>query len=208
MADEPISKRRRPDLGSRWHEYIDRPINFLDLASNDDRLARVLVLRKDGSATIDFKDPNSLRILTSSILKEYFDLRIELPENRLCPTVTLRVNYLMWIETLLKDHTVLDGQILGVDIGTGASCIFPLLGCRMYKWKFFATEIDAVSVEFARKNIEGNQLQGEITLHQSAAERIFVGNIPENERYPTVVPNCNGKFSRRFSWQNSFKIIY
>lgn len=43
--------------------------------------------------------------------------------------------------------------------GTGASCIFPLLGVRSYGWTFVATEIDPESVESAANNVNSNQLQ-------------------------------------------------
>lgn len=47
----------------------------------------------------------------------------------------------------------------GVDIGTGASCIYPLLGATVAGWSFLATEIDPVSAEWAEKNVRSNDLQ-------------------------------------------------
>lgn len=47
----------------------------------------------------------------------------------------------------------------GVDIGTGASCIYPLLGAKVAGWSFLATEIDGVSAEWAEKNVRSNGLQ-------------------------------------------------
>lgn len=47
----------------------------------------------------------------------------------------------------------------GVDVGTGASCIYPLLGAKVAGWSFLATEIDAVSAEWAEKNVRSNGLQ-------------------------------------------------
>ncbi|CAM9601929.1 unnamed protein product, partial [Discosporangium mesarthrocarpum] len=55
-------------------------------------------------------------------------------------------------------------QCRGVDIGTGASCIYPLLGWSMHGWSFLATETDPTSAEWAAKNVERNSLQGEISV--------------------------------------------
>jgi 23S rRNA A1618 N6-methylase RlmF len=43
--------------------------------------------------------------------------------------------------------------------GTGASCIFPLLGHGTYGWSFVATEIDPESVRSAQQNIDANSLR-------------------------------------------------
>lgn len=41
-----------------------------------------------GNPIIDFKDPAALRQLTQCLLKRDFDLEVNLPEDRLCPTVS------------------------------------------------------------------------------------------------------------------------
>ena len=43
-----------------------------------------------------------------------------------------------------------------ISVGTGASCIYPLLGTRLNGWSFLATEIDPASVEYATKNVTAN----------------------------------------------------
>ncbi len=54
---------------------------------------------------------------------------------------------------------------MGLDIGTGASCIYPLLGCASNPaWTFTATDIDAKSLDFAKRNIELNNLDSRITI--------------------------------------------
>ena len=46
--------------------------------------------------------------------------------------------------------------------GTGASCIYPLLGTVMNGWKFLATEIDKDAVRYARENVTRNSLENKI----------------------------------------------
>ena len=72
-------------------------------------------VRKD-YYTINFKDPEALKILTCSLASQYFDLTLEIPSNRLIPTLPLRLNYLLWIEDLLSYQTPSD-QVVGIDIG-------------------------------------------------------------------------------------------
>lgn len=55
--------------------------------------------------------------------------------------VTNRHNYILWLKDLL-DTTSYDEpgrKAVGLDIGTGASCIYPLLGCAQREWSFIAT---------------------------------------------------------------------
>lgn len=67
------------------------------------------------SSSVNFKEPEAVRALTCTLLKEDFGLTIEIPLERLIPTVPLRLNYIHWVEDLI------DGQKQprrGIDIGT------------------------------------------------------------------------------------------
>lgn len=69
--------------------------------------------------TIDFKNQEALRALTTTLLHKDFGLRVEIPLNRLVPTLPLRLNYLLWLEDLLHlSVKTREGQTRGVDIGT------------------------------------------------------------------------------------------
>lgn len=48
--------------------------------------------------------------------------------------------------------------------GTGASCIFPLLGHTTYGWQFLATEVDSLSVQSAQSNVDRNSLGKQIGI--------------------------------------------
>lgn len=67
------------------------------------------------SSSVNFKEPEAVRALTCTLLKEDFGLTIQIPLERLIPTVPLRLNYIHWVEDLI------DGQKQprrGIDIGT------------------------------------------------------------------------------------------
>ncbi|KIX04091.1 uncharacterized protein Z518_07644 [Rhinocladiella mackenziei CBS 650.93] len=121
---------------------------------------------------LDFSDPESVRQLTMSLLHRDFDLTVDLPEDRLCPPVPNRFNYILFIQRLLDStspdfHDGFDPgrQVIGLDIGTGSSAIYPLLACRQReRWLFLATEIDEKNRTSALKNIAANNLQSRIKL--------------------------------------------
>lgn len=76
-----------------------------------------------------------------------------------------RHNYILWLKSLIDSTSESfaetyepSRQVTGLDIGTGASAIYPLLGCAQRpSWSFVATEIDAKSIAYAKANIERNE---------------------------------------------------
>ena len=99
---------------------------------------------------------------------------MHLPADKLVPTITLRLNYLHFIEDILS-HLNIKDPVTGIDIGCGASCVYCLLGVRMNElWKMFALEIDDENIEHARGNVKRNQLDDRITVvPQDGSKAIF-----------------------------------
>ncbi|KAF3942232.1 hypothetical protein ABW19_dt0201112 [Dactylella cylindrospora] len=157
-------------------------ISFAQLAKDYPDFAKCL----KGSSSLNFHDPESIRQLAKALLKKDFKLEVELPEDRLCPADSMlikcnRLNYILWLSDLLTDtHTETPAsgssprKVVGVDIGTGASCIYPLLGTAQFPyWHFLATEIDAESLSIATKNITRNALENRITLISTSSSAII-----------------------------------
>ena len=69
--------------------------------------------------TLDFSNPDALKELTCALLESDFELRVELPAGKLVPTLTLRLNYIHWVEDLLSTNgTIPKGEsVFGIDIG-------------------------------------------------------------------------------------------
>lgn len=115
------------------------------------------------------------RQLTRSLLRADFNLQLDLPPDRLCPPVPVRWNYIRWIQDLLDTTSDTyseryDGErdVVGLDIGTGASAIYPLLACASRpRWWMVGTDVDAHSLEYARKNVTANNLAKRIRITQS-----------------------------------------
>lgn len=49
-----------------------------------------------------------------------------------------------------------------VFVGTGATCVYPLLGCKKNNWEFLASEVDETNFAIAEKNIQKNNMQEKI----------------------------------------------
>jgi len=115
---------------------------------------------------LDFSDPDTVMQLTKTLLQVDFDLKMELPDDRLCPPVPNRHNYILWLKDLLDTSSYQEPgrRLSGLDIGTGASCIYPLLGCTQRPWYFVATDIDPKSLAYARKNVQANHLENRIRI--------------------------------------------
>ena len=68
-----------------------------------------------------------------------------------------------------------------ISIGTGASCIYPLLGATMNGWYFLATEVDDICFDYATKNVEQNKMsdliKGECGPGQTRSEKTWVLSV-------------------------------
>ncbi|KAJ1455541.1 hypothetical protein M885DRAFT_565107 [Pelagophyceae sp. CCMP2097] len=111
---------------------------------------------------VDWNQSGARLTVAKALLSRDFGLpQWDMPPERLCPCVPNRVAYIAWIADLLDDDDeggTADGadsvcaggaarSVRGIDIGTGASCIYALLGARARGWRFVATDSDADAVE-------------------------------------------------------------
>ncbi|TGJ83628.1 hypothetical protein E0Z10_g5147 [Xylaria hypoxylon] len=163
---------QRIGLGGRSEDYFKNLYSiepdFYHLGLKYPEFAALL---KDG-VHLDFTNPAAVMQLTTTLLREDFGLRVNLPPDRLCPPVPNRHNYILWLKDLLDSTSSSYSQqyepgrrVTGIDIGTGASLIYPLLGCvQRPTWHFIATDIDAKSITSARANARMNNLESRIHI--------------------------------------------
>ncbi|KAK0498830.1 hypothetical protein EDD18DRAFT_1153999 [Armillaria luteobubalina] len=145
-----------------------RTTDFVGLAKAYPELENHLIPSPSSSSlkTIDFKNEESQRCLTKALLYRDFGVDVVLPEDRLCPPVPNRLNYVLWIQDIMREHP--SPGVCGVDIGTGASAIYPLLACKLeLDWSFVATELDDASFQLAESNISRNQLGNRVRVLQA-----------------------------------------
>ncbi|CAE7158281.1 unnamed protein product [Rhizoctonia solani] len=146
-------------------------IDFGKLADAFPPLKPFLFKSASGGYNLNFKDDAANRTLTQALLKRDFGLEVTLLEDRLCPPVPNRLNYVLWISELVK-VLGLEEPIVGIDIGTGSTAIYPLIACSINKtWRFIAADIDARSLAAAQANIEQNpQVKDRIHLYSTTQD--------------------------------------
>lgn len=173
--------------------------DFELLISNCPELKAFISINKYGIETIDFSNPLAVKTLNKALLQTYYEIQNwDIPKNYLCPPIPGRADYIHYIADLLAETN--NGQIpegnsvMGLDIGTGANLIYPILGNSIYNWSFVATDIYKTSIENCSKIIEVNpKLIDTISLQQQTESRFIFKNIiiPEDRFTFTM---CNPPF--------------
>ncbi|XP_054431869.1 RNA N6-adenosine-methyltransferase METTL16 isoform X1 [Pteronotus mesoamericanus] len=177
------------------NRYKDKPPDFAYLASKYPDFKKHVQMNLNGRVSLNFKDPGAVRALTCTLLKEDFGLSIDIPLERLIPTVPLRLNYIHWVEDLIG-HQASDKSTLrrGIDIGTGASCIYPLLGSTLNGWYFLATEVDDMCFNYAKKNVEQNNLSDLIKVVKVPQKTLLMDALKEESEIVYDFCMCNPPF--------------
>ncbi|KAK8810715.1 hypothetical protein WA158_007290 [Blastocystis sp. Blastoise] len=175
--------------------YYNNSPDFKLLAKEFPSFAHYIQNNDDGTSYIDWKDPYASLELTKVLLKKDFDLDWEIPIDRLCPGITGRINYLNWIHDLLNYSKKMDNEIKGIDIGIGASCIYPLLGNKIYTWNFLGSDIDDISIQYAKENVKRNHLENFIQIvKQENSDCIFKNILENNKEIHYDFSMCNPPF--------------
>ncbi|XP_046680018.1 U6 small nuclear RNA (adenine-(43)-N(6))-methyltransferase-like [Homalodisca vitripennis] len=169
-----------------------KPPDFKALAIKYPEFRKYAKQEISGKVSIDFKNKESLRALTSTLLKEDFGLDVEIPLNRLIPTLPLRLNYLLWIEDILAANRKTSDIVKGIDIGCGASCVYPLLAAKHFQWQMLGTEVDEESVLIASNNVTRNGLSDRITIQKTPERTMLDGVLEADTVYDFCV--CNPPF--------------
>ncbi|MFC6268553.1 23S rRNA (adenine(1618)-N(6))-methyltransferase RlmF [Frigoriflavimonas asaccharolytica] len=158
-----------------------------------------IILNKYGSKTVDFANPKAVKLLNKALLIQNYDIQFwEFPAENLCPPIPGRADYLHYVADLLKENNFgrmpNKGNITALDIGTGASCIYPIIGVAEYSWDFIATDTDSKSLESAAKIIKNNTiLEDKVQLRlQGNSNHIFTGILENNEKIDICI--CNPPF--------------
>ncbi|WP_413112277.1 23S rRNA (adenine(1618)-N(6))-methyltransferase RlmF [Thaumasiovibrio sp. DFM-14] len=174
--------------------------NFDALVKVNPELKRWVTKSPTGRSTIPFAEPKAVLALNSALLAYHYNIKFwAIPDGNLCPPIPGRAEYIHYLADLLAKSNkgvIPQGEsVVGLDIGTGANCIYPLLGNKEYGWQFIASDIQAVSISAANNIIVNNGLQHAIRLiEQSNANHFFSGVINKKQRI--LFTMCNPPFHR------------
>ncbi|CAG7701657.1 unnamed protein product [Allacma fusca] len=151
-------------------------VKFEELALKYDFFKPFVVQEKTNKFGVDFEDREAILALNKALLQEYYNLDVDIPRNFLIPRIPLRVNYVLWIEDLLKEFPAdSEGKdtVRGLDIGTGPCAIYALLCARMNSWVMYGTDINEDSVKLAIANVKKNNLEDNVKIHTVSSESFF-----------------------------------
>lgn len=177
--------------------------DFKSLIATCPELAAFVKLNEYGDESIDFFEPEAVKMLNKALLKHYYDIENwDIPKNYLCPPIPGRAEYIHQVADLLlsdnagfqKDKHFPGERISCLDIGVGANCVYPIIGIKEYGWHFVGADIDIKALESAQKIIEANPfLKDKLDLQLQPNKRnIFQDIILEDEQFDITI--CNPPF--------------
>lgn len=173
--------------------------DFPQLIESCSELAPFVSLNKYDDLSVDFSDPEAVKILNKALLKHFYHIQYwDIPTDFLCPPIPGRADYIHYLADLLSacnGAQIPRGNAIQVlDIGVGANCIYPIIGHRSYGWKFVGAEINPVSVTSAQLITQANpHLTKAIDIRlQKTPKNIFKGMIKPTDRFDLTL--CNPPF--------------
>lgn len=168
------------------------------LVSVHPSLSKFIITNKFGNNTINFSDPKAVKQLNIALLKDNYGLDFwDFDDKNLCPPIPGRADYLHYIADLLSQNNgnkIPTGQsIKGLDIGTGATLIYPIIGTSEYSWSFLASDVSKNSIESSQNIIEKNTTLNSIELRwQNNPTSFFKNILSENDGVDFTM--CNPPF--------------
>ena len=114
-----------------------------------------------------------------------------IPPGYLCPPIPGRADYVHHLADLIGEAKC---GVRVLDVGTGANCIYPIIGSQSYGWKFVASEIDPISVKAARAIVGATPSLSKLVriVHQKNRRSILNGVIKPSDQFDAVM--CNPPF--------------
>ena len=190
----PLEKTRLHPRNRHRERY-----DFKVLTACCPELAPFVHLNIYQNESIDFANPEAVKLLNTALLKQYYKLDYwDIPPGYLCPPIPGRADYLHHMAELLGRSNygkIPTGKtVTCLDIGVGANCIYPIIGHHEYGWHFIGSDIDPVAIESANKIITSNPgLKGAIECRlQTNPADIFYGVLQKGEILDLAV--CNPPF--------------
>ena len=134
--------------------------DFAQLVASNPTLAPFVAPNPYGDLSIDYANSSAVKALNRALLAHAYGIgHWDVPPGYLCPPIPGRSDYLHHLADLLAGggSSIPRGPSTRVlDIGVGASCIYPLIGASEYGWRFVGSEIDREAVEWARHLVAAN----------------------------------------------------
>ncbi|CAG5077244.1 23S rRNA (adenine(1618)-N(6))-methyltransferase RlmF [Parvicella tangerina] len=159
-------------------------------------LKEYVIPNKLGEDSVDFSQPEAVKLLNKAILLHDYGLEYwEFSDKNLTPPIPGRADYIHYMADLLMENNFgklpAGNKITCVDIGVGASCIYPIIGVIEYGWNFIASDVDPDSINSAQNIVQKNaMLKGKVSCKlQHSATDIFYGIMRKDEKVDLTISN-------------------
>ncbi|MEZ7837240.1 MAG: 23S rRNA (adenine(1618)-N(6))-methyltransferase RlmF [Flavobacteriales bacterium] len=169
------------------------------LIISNPKLKDHIIPNRSGEKSIDFSNPLSVKILNQALLNHYYGIKNwEFPDENLCPPIPGRADYIHHIADLLGENnlgTIPTGdKIICLDIGIGASCIYPIIGVTEYDWRFIGSDIDPKAIASAQNIIDSNSaIKNKIECRlQKKSKDVLHSIISKKDKIDLII--CNPPF--------------
>jgi 23S rRNA (adenine1618-N6)-methyltransferase len=202
LATDPstaLDKKTNAKAEMHHRNVHNHGYDFVKLAQVHAPLRIFLSANPAGKLTIDFSQPSAVKALNAGLLKQFYQVQHwDIPAGFLCPAVPGRADYIHYIADLLgqdKDGQIPQGkQIRGLDIGTGANLIYPIVASQSYGWNMIGSDINQASYSAASLIVESNpNLRKLVSVRlQKQPKAIFSGVVKDNELFDFSL--CNPPF--------------
>jgi len=112
--------------------------DFEKLILSFPELKEFVFINEHNVETIEFANPDAVKALNKALLISDYDIKNwDIPKNYLCPPIPGRADYIHYIADLLAESNngiIPEGEnVVGLDIGIGANCIYPIIGNETYQ---------------------------------------------------------------------------
>jgi len=196
----PIKKELPKDKSKLHPRNKNRErYDFKQLIEGSPELAPYVKPNIYGGDSVDFTDMQAVKMLNKALLLHQYGIsHWDIPDGYVCPPIPARADYIHYMADILCRNNYgkipTGSRIKCLDIGVGASCIYPIIGNQEYGWSFIGSDIDPVAIESANRIIGFNPtLQGKIECKvQINAKDYFYGIIRKDEL--TDLSICNPPF--------------
>ncbi|THH41234.1 23S rRNA (adenine(1618)-N(6))-methyltransferase RlmF [Neolewinella litorea] len=170
------------------NRYRDKH-DFPALCKLEPRLEAFLAPNPAGKLSLDFTRREALLLLNRTLLMRDYGLQHwDVPAGHLVPPLPGRLDYVHTLADLVPHAR----RVL--DVGTGASVIYPILAVREYDWTVVGSEVNPESLRVAQAIVKFNPvLRGRVQLRQQTDPvRLFTGVVEPGEYFDATL--CNPPF--------------
>ncbi|MCL4152069.1 UNVERIFIED_CONTAM: hypothetical protein GTU68_024801 [Idotea baltica] len=173
--------------------------NLKALVKSNPELATFVKPNKYGDDSVDFSNSIAVKTLNKALLNHYYGIKNwDFPDENLCPPTPGRADYIHYIADLLCENNFgnipTGNKITCLDVGVGASCIYPILGTIEYGWQFIGSDINAKSIDSSKLIVESNPILKDKVIFriQENPKDVFYHILTREDKIDATI--CNPPF--------------